>query len=111
MVVVKANNGRAARHSQSLTKQLVAVFVFAVIAVSGVKTLGTASWHAGATMDDHQIQRAEINAQDTNLMKFVFANLDGEEGHEGTPTDKCFAYGIRYDIFTVIAEQLMTNTL
>lgn len=100
---LKGNNGKAG--SSKLTAQLLAVFALAVVAVAGIKTFGTASWHAGATMDDHKIHRhaseaayeksaiaanvavADANAKndalDQNLIKFVFSSLDGEEGQEG----------------------------
>lgn len=104
MTGVKGNDGKAA--SSRLAIQLLAVFGFAVVAVAAVKTFGTGSWHAGATMDDHQLRRqaTEVtkvqkpamaanvavanqavnkDVDDTNLIKFVFSSLDGEEGNEG----------------------------
>lgn len=104
MAGVKGNDGKAA--SSRLATQLLAVLCLAVVAVVAVKTFGTGSWHAGATMDDHQIHQEatevvaarvavadpdhgktelpdDVQYLDTNLIKFVFSSLDGEEGNEG----------------------------
>eukprot|EP00581_Thalassiosira_minuscula_P006517 CAMPEP_0183739706 /NCGR_PEP_ID=MMETSP0737-20130205/57741_1 /TAXON_ID=385413 /ORGANISM="Thalassiosira miniscula, Strain CCMP1093" /LENGTH=265 /DNA_ID=CAMNT_0025974571 /DNA_START=18 /DNA_END=815 /DNA_ORIENTATION=+ len=100
---VKGNDGKAA--SQTLTTQLLVVFTIAIVAVAAIKKFGTASWHAKATMDDHVIhhnlpsdikektssimtdsavaKESDSDVQNKNLIKFTFANLDGEEGHEG----------------------------
>jgi len=56
---VKGNDGKAA--STRLSHQLLMVFALAVVAVAGIKTFGTAPWHAGATMDDHG-QRRQASA-------------------------------------------------
>lgn len=48
---VKGNKGKAA--NIKLTTQLLVVFALAFVAVASIKTFGTASWHASATMDDH----------------------------------------------------------
>jgi len=112
---VKGNKGKAA--NIKLTTQLLVVFVLAFVAVASIKTFGTASWHAGAIMDDHGGRSRAASAVavkevekttpavvvvddkkivvaekkgvgnedvvDENMIKFVFGNLDGEEGHEG----------------------------
>lgn len=99
MAGVKGNDGKAA--SSRIVAQLVAVFGLAIVAVVAVKLVGTGSWHAGATMDDHQIhqeatdavkagapvanerhKRADVQTIDTNLITFVFGNLDGEKGSD-----------------------------
>mmetsp|Transcript_36556 Transcript_36556/g.64069 ORF Transcript_36556/g.64069 Transcript_36556/m.64069 type:complete len:192 (-) Transcript_36556:2213-2788(-) len=95
---VKGNDGKAS--SLKMSTQFLIIFTFAVVAVAAIKTFGTASWHASATMDDHLIhtkdqkspivadiavaKEADKDIQDKNLIKFVFSSLDGEEGHEGS---------------------------
>jgi len=87
-----------------LSTQLLAVFVFAAVAVASIKTFGTAPWHAKAThVEDQQkehnrhatavestnvagivvAQQANVDSKNSNLVQLVFSNLDGEEGHEG----------------------------
>mmetsp|Transcript_4803 Transcript_4803/g.10940 ORF Transcript_4803/g.10940 Transcript_4803/m.10940 type:complete len:263 (+) Transcript_4803:64-852(+) len=103
MVGIKGNSRNAA--SMKMSTQFLVVFVFAAVAVATIKTFGTAPWHAKATMaeDQHHHHQTEANAnvksanvadiavakdadkdiQDSNLIQFVFSNLNGEEGDEG----------------------------
>mgnify|MGYP000349371675 CR=1 FL=1 len=106
MVDVKGNSGKAAR--LKISTQLLGVVIVAVLVVAAIKTFGSGSWHAKAIMEDQQQQRqtevvrsesnvkisanvaditvakeANKDIQDKNLIKFVFSNLDGEEGQSG----------------------------
>lgn len=102
---VKGNDGKAAR--LQISTQFLIFFVFAAVAVGGVKTFGSGKWHAAATMDDQQhhasasssslasasgVNSASVanaavakgsDEQDRNMIQFVFSNLDGEDGREG----------------------------
>ncbi|KAL7547996.1 hypothetical protein ACHAWF_011270 [Thalassiosira exigua] len=101
MVAVKGNDGKAAR--MKMSTQFLVIFVIAVVAVAAIKTFGSGSWHAKAIMEDQQqpskavdegklkianladavAEEAKDAAQDKNMIKFVFGNLDGEAGKEG----------------------------
>ena len=94
MVGIKGNNGKATHTKISI--EFLILVAFAVVVVTAVKTFATtAPWHAKATIEDQQHSRnvlaeSEIAAdstgkdiQDQNLVKFLFSNLDGEEGNEG----------------------------
>jgi cyclophilin family peptidyl-prolyl cis-trans isomerase len=102
MAGVKENNGKAARTSRDI---IIAIAVAAVLIVS-LKTFSTSPWHGKAAMEDQQgrhrrqqppntkaksaeaaaaplVKEAGGGIEDQNLIRFVFRNLDGEEGHEG----------------------------
>jgi cyclophilin family peptidyl-prolyl cis-trans isomerase len=104
MVGVKGNNGKASSSGKDI---LVAIAVAAVLIV-GLKTFSSGAWHGKAAIDDQQghhhrqqpmetkskikstkaasiplIKEADNVFEDQNLIKFVFSNLDGEEGHDG----------------------------
>jgi len=107
MVGIKGNNGK----SQSPIKQLLIAAVIAIGVIGTIKIFDTASWHNKSVMDDHGQERSvhtqklndgashDIKAAnvaditmskevgkdiaDNNLIQFVFAYLDGVEGHEG----------------------------
>ena len=105
MVGIKGN-GKAGR--MKLATQVLLVFAFAVAVVASVKTFGTASWHAKSVREEHQdvhdadatsitnvksssvadasVIAKEANAedmQDSDFIKIVWGNLDGEIGSEG----------------------------
>ena len=108
MVGVKGNNGKAARTTTSL--QILAAIAVAAVLVVGLRTFSTSPWHGKAALEDDQqghlrrpqppktttksaevavappLDEADKNAvvvEDTNLVQFVFGNLDGEDGHDG----------------------------